>query len=72
MAEYWVNLEVIWRDLFSNKGAAFAGKKKKVWDFEYCRVFGRHHVKAITGSGPYLSDYLNPKQLEMLAEADDE
>lgn len=72
MVEHWVNLELVRGGSFSDKGAAFAGKKKKVWDFEYCRMFGLHHVKAISGSGPYPSDYLNPKQLEILAEADDE
>ncbi|KAG0294462.1 Coatomer subunit delta [Linnemannia gamsii] len=66
MVDHWVNLELVRGGSFSDKGAAFAGRKKKVWDFEYCRMFGLHHIKAISGSGPYPSDYLNPEQLAVV------
>lgn len=71
MVEHWINLEVIQGGSFSEKWEPFAGKKKKVWDYEYCRMFGQHHIKASSESGPYPTDYLNPKQLEILAETDD-
>lgn len=72
MVEHWINLEVIQGGSFSEKREPFAGKKKKVWDYEYCRMFGQHHIGASSESGPYPRDYLNPKQLERLAGTDDE
>ncbi|KAF9152379.1 hypothetical protein BG015_005342 [Linnemannia schmuckeri] len=72
MVKHWINLEVIQGGSFSEKREPFGGKKKKVWDFEYCRMFEQHHIRASSEFGPYPSDYLNPKQLARLAEADDE
>lgn len=70
MMEHWVNLEVIQGRSFSEKREPFAGKKK-VWDYEYCRMFGQHHIEASSESAPYPKGYLNPKQLESLAGTDD-
>ncbi|KAG0280424.1 hypothetical protein BGZ95_010157 [Linnemannia exigua] len=71
MVEHWVNLEKIQGNGFSTRREAFAGKKH-VWDWEYCRMFGEHHVKAGSESPGYPSNYLNPQQIERLTVTSDE
>ncbi|KAF9136226.1 hypothetical protein BGW39_003671 [Mortierella sp. 14UC] len=71
MVEHWINLEAIQGDAFSTRREAWAGKKG-VWDWEYCRMFGEHHVKAGSGSVCYPANYLKPKEIERLAAINDE
>ncbi|KAF9934839.1 hypothetical protein FBU30_010812 [Linnemannia zychae] len=74
MLKHWVNLEVIEGGSFSNKKERFAGKKT-VWDYEYNRMFHAKHVEARSTNvmyNGYPDMYLTPKELGLLAAANDE